>query len=96
MKNIFIDSTKKQSLLVPIDNYDFSNENEFLIDDAEKNLLDSLKWYEKELMEMLYDKSLREIQRDLNINYQFVNRILKKSKNKLWEERKKLQSKAVA
>jgi len=37
MKNIFLGNLKKESLLVPIDRYDFSNENTFEIDDAESN-----------------------------------------------------------
>jgi DNA-directed RNA polymerase specialized sigma24 family protein len=87
MKNIFLGNLKKENLLVPIDKYDFSNENTFEVDDAESNFIQSLKWYEKELIEMSYDLSLREIQKELNINYQFVNRILQKSKLKLWEEK---------
>lgn len=89
MKNIFLQSIKKEKLLVSIDKFDFSNEKVFEIDDAESDLIKSLKWYEKELLEMSYDKSLREIQRELNINYQFVNRIIQKSKIKLCEGKQK-------
>ena len=60
----------------------------FEIDDNEQFFIDSLKWYEKELIELSYDHSLRDIQKQLNINYQFVNRVLTKAKNK-WEDQKK-------
>ena len=93
MRNIFLQDLKKEKLLVSIENYNFSNPQTFEIDDAESDLIKSLKWYEKELIEMSYDKSLREIQRELNINYQFVNRILQKSKIKLCQEQKKYNQK---
>jgi len=89
MKNIFLGNIKKESLLVPIDRYDFSNENTFEIDDAESELMKSLLWWEKELLEISHDKSLREIQKEYNINYQFVNRIIQRARKKLWEEKDK-------
>ena len=60
----------------------------FEIDDNELLMINSLKWYEKELIEMSFDNSLRDIQKELNINYQFTNRILTKAKNK-WQDLKK-------
>ena len=85
MRNIFLDTIKKDKLFLDVDNYDFKDTSiTFEIDDNEKELIESLKWYEKELIEMSYDKSFHEIQRELNINYQFVRRILNKTKSK-WQ-----------
>ena len=88
MRNIFLDTIKKDKLFLDVDNYDFKDTSTtFEIDDNEKELIESLKWYEKELIEMSYDKSFHEIQRELNINYQFVRRILNKTKSK-WQDQK--------
>jgi DNA-directed RNA polymerase specialized sigma24 family protein len=88
MRNIFLDTIKKNKMFLDVDNYDFKdNDITFEIDDNEKELIEGLKWYEKELIEMSYDKSFHEIQRELNINYQFVRRILNKTKTK-WQDQK--------
>ena len=88
MRNIFLDTIKKDKLFLDVDNYDFKDTSiTFEIDDNEKELIEGLKWYEKELIEMSYDKSFHEIQRELNINYQFVRRILNKTKSK-WQDQK--------
>jgi len=96
MRNIFLQDLKKEKLLIPIDWFDFSSTQTFEIDDAESDLIKSLKWYEKELIEMSYDKSLREIQKELNINRGFVHRILQKSKLKLCEKREQVNQKELA
>ncbi len=88
MRNIFLDTIKKDKRFLDLDNFDFKDTNtEFEIDDNEKELIEGLKWYEKELIEMSYDKSFHEIQRELNINYQYVRRIVQKTKLK-WEDQK--------
>jgi DNA-directed RNA polymerase specialized sigma24 family protein len=88
MRNIFLDTIKKDKMFLDVDNYDFKdNDITFEIDDNEKEFIEGLKWYEKELIEMSYDKSFHEIQRELNINYQFVRRILNKTKTK-WQDQK--------
>ena len=73
---------------MPFDDFRITQEEIFEIDDEEQLFLDSLKWYEKELIEMSYSNSLRYIQKQLNINYQFTNRVLTKAKLK-WQEIKK-------
>lgn len=73
---------------MPFDDFRITQEEIFEIDDEEKLFLNSLKWYEKELIEMSYSNSLRDIQKQLNINYQFTNRVLTKAKLK-WQEIKK-------
>ena len=39
------------------------------------------KWWEKQLLIESYDKSLRQIEKDFNINYQFVRRRTNKSRS---------------
>jgi len=73
---------------MPFDDFRITQEEIFEIDDEEKLFLNSLKWYEKELIEMSYSNSLRDIQKQLNINYQFTNRVLTKAKLK-WQQIKK-------
>ena len=73
---------------MPFDDFRITQEEIFEIDDEEQLFLDSLKWYEKELIEMSYSNSLRDIQKQLNINYQFTNRVLTKAKLK-WQQIKK-------
>lgn len=86
MRNLFIDTTK-QKKHISIDTFDLpDNNNAFEYDDNEQELVSALKWYEKELIELSYDKPYREIQRELNINYKFVMRIVNKAKTK-WEEK---------
>jgi len=93
MRNIFLQDLKKEKLLVPIDYFDFSSTQAFETDDAESELIKSLKWYENELIEMSYDKSLRQIQKEFNINREFTNRIIQKSRKKLCEEKVKSNNK---
>jgi len=73
---------------MPFDDFRITQDDTFEIDDEEQLFLNSLKWYEKELIEMSYSNSLRDIQKQLNINYQFTNRVLTKAKLK-WQEIKK-------
>jgi len=88
MRNIFLDIVKQNKQFVDIENYEFKDSSKpFEIDDNEKEFLDSLKWYEKELIEMTHDKSCRQIQKDLNIHHKFIERILKKAKTQ-WQEKK--------
>lgn len=88
MRNIFLANLKKDNLLVSLGDHDIPDKAKvYEYTDKEKELIDSLKWYEKELIEMSYDKSFHEIQRELNINYQFVRRILNKTKDK-WQDQK--------
>jgi len=88
IRNMFFDYKKEKQKFINIDNYEFKdNSKPFEIDDNEKELIDGLKWYEKELIEMTHDKSYREIQKELNIHYKFVERILTKAKNK-WQDQK--------
>lgn len=86
--HLFLQTIKKESVFTSLDNIDVVDKsNPYEYNDKEKELIDSLKWYEKELIELSYEKSFHEIQRELNINYQFVRRILNKTKQK-WKDQK--------
>jgi DNA-directed RNA polymerase specialized sigma24 family protein len=90
IKNIFLNHLKKESLTINIDDYDFKDMlTTFELNDKEINFIGRLKWYERDVIEMTYDKSFHEIQRDLNVNYQFVRRILIKAQTKWQEENQK-------
>lgn len=54
----------------------FSDEELSLIVKASKDL----KWWQQQLLVESYDKSLRQIQKEFNINYQFVRRHTEKSR----------------
>ena len=87
IKNLFLHYLKNESLKRSIGDYDFKDTLiAFELDDNEINFVNSLKWYERDVIEMTYDKSFHEIQRDLNVNYQFVRRILIKAQKK-WQEK---------
>jgi len=80
IRNLFIDHAKKPS------NTDLSRlkliqSERYEPDDKEKKVLDRLTWLERELLELSCDKSLREIEREFNINYAFTHRIIKNVRN---------------
>jgi RNA polymerase sigma factor (sigma-70 family) len=88
IKNIFLDYLRKSKLTTSIENYDFNfKDNKIEFDDKEQEFISELKWYEKELLEMSFDLSLRQIEKEVNIHYKFTERILKKVRAK-WEDQK--------
>ena len=83
IKSIFIDHYRKIKYTVSIEDKDFiSNDNNFELCDTQTVLVDKIKWWEKEIVEMYYDYSLREIAEELNINYLFVHRTIQIAKHK--------------
>jgi DNA-directed RNA polymerase specialized sigma24 family protein len=87
IKNIFLDEIRKNKT-VSLNKFDVvDNHKSFELEDKEQELLNSLKWWEKDLIELTFDNSLHQIERDYNINYQFTRRVLIKAKNK-WQEKK--------
>jgi len=88
IKTLFLDYLRKSKLKISIDNFDFKNiENNFEFDDKEKEFIKELKWYEKELLEMSYDLSLRQIEKETKIHYKFTERVLIKVRKK-WQDQK--------
>ena len=84
MKNIFLDHIKKEKLNVSLNKfYNLeSDEITFEIDDQQKKIIDEIYWVAKDYLIMSYDMSLREMAKELNTNYAFIYRTMKKEKDK--------------
>lgn len=81
IRNLFLDSLK-QKREISIDEVTVKEtHNHFEIDDNELELIKGLKWWERELLELSYDHSLRELGEKLNINYAFIYRTIKRVRN---------------
>jgi RNA polymerase sigma factor (sigma-70 family) len=81
IRNLFLDSLK-QKREISIDEVTIKEtHNHFEIDDNELELIKGLKWWERELLELSYDHSLRELGEKLNINYAFIYRTIKRVRN---------------
>jgi hypothetical protein len=80
IKNLFLYHIK-QNKMIDLELVKEPITEMFEIDDNEKEILDSLKWWEVELIEMNQQYSLREMQQQLNINYAFIYRTIKKIKD---------------
>jgi RNA polymerase sigma factor (sigma-70 family) len=81
IRNLFIDFTK-QRIEISVDEITPKEiNNTFEIDDNELELIKGLKWWERELLELSFDHSLRELGEKLNINYAFIHRTIKRIRN---------------
>lgn len=101
LRNLFIDYCKqKKHQSIETLYYLPDNQTDKTFCDEEIELLlianDKLKWWEKQLLIESYDKSLRQIQKDFNINYQFVSRHTKKARNIVIEHKLKKNGKRSA
>ncbi len=89
IKNLYIDYLKQQSKTIPLDKLDFSFEtkiNDFSLTDREKQILNdfnNLKFYEREIIELASEKSLRKIAKEYNLHYAFVFRTKRDAINKI-------------
>jgi len=89
MKSIFL-NMKKTNRLIAIGNEEVNNlvdrnvnGHKFEPDDKQQELLtkaNKLPFTQRELLELNYDSSLREIQDEFGINYMFVYRAIKKAR----------------
>jgi len=93
MRNLFLDYIKKEKLKISIESiYHLENNDDtFEIDDEQKKLIENLYWVAKDYFIMSFDMSLREMAKELNTNYGFIYRTMKKEKDKLWQEAEKKQ-----
>lgn len=81
IRNLFIDSTKERKY-IPIDeNFIKEVNTNYEIDDEELQLIEGLEWWERDLIELSHDYSLRELGKKLNINYAFIHRTIKRVRN---------------
>jgi DNA-directed RNA polymerase specialized sigma24 family protein len=81
IRNLFINHTKQRVEFSIDDVIIKETQNYFEIDDNELELIKGLKWWERELLELSYDHSLRDLGEKLNINYAFIYRTIKRIRN---------------
>lgn len=89
IKSIFLDQKKKKKRIIYMEDgflQTFFREENFEINDEQKKAIDrfdKLPFHQKELILESYDKSLRAIEKEFNINYGYVHREIKKAKKKI-------------
>ena len=81
IRNLFIDTTKERKYITIDDNFTKEVNSNYELDDNELQLIDSLEWWERDLIELSHDYSLRELGKKLNINYAFIHRTIKRVRN---------------
>ena len=81
IRNLFIDTTKERKYITIDENFTKEVNTNHELDDNELQLIDSLEWWEQDLIELSYDYSLRELGKKLNINYAFIHRTIKRVRN---------------
>lgn len=91
MRNLFLDHIKKEKLKISIESlYHLEHkDNTFEIDDEQKKLIENLYWVAKDYFIMSFDMSLRQMAKELNTNYGFIYRTMKKEKEKIWQKEEK-------
>lgn len=85
IKNIFLQEIKTKKTVSIEKFYNFANPEPFELDDKEKEVIDNMYWVAKEYIELSETKSLREIGKELNTNYAFIYRTIKKEKER-WQK----------
>ena len=85
IRNLFYEYLRTKKKTVSINNfYDIAQDNNvFELDDYQLQLLEKLNWVEKGYLEMSFNMSLRQIQKELNTNYGYIYRTIKKAKEKI-------------
>lgn len=87
IKNIFLQEIKTKKT-VSIDKfYDIEDTEPFELDDIEQEILQNIYWVAKDYIELNETMSLREMAKELNTNYAFIYRTIKKEKEK-WQEKR--------
>jgi len=92
--NLFKDHLKQQDKTIPLDKLDFGFEtkiNDFSLTDREREILNdfnNLKFYEREIIELASEKSLRKIAKEYNLHYAFVFRTKRDAINKITNGKK--------
>ena len=81
IRNLFIDTTKERKYITIDENFTKEVTTNYEIDDYELQLIEGLKWWERDLIELSHDHSLRELGKKLNINYAFIHRTIKRVRN---------------
>lgn len=84
IRTIHIDHIKKDKKTISLDKfYSLTSHDEtFEIDDEQQKIINETYWVARDYLIMSYDMSLREMQKELNTNYGFIYRTMKKEKDK--------------
>lgn len=86
IKNIFLQDLKNKKT-VSIENfYNFTTPEVFEPDDKDIEVLQNVYWVARDYIELNKTMSLREMAKELNTNYAFIHRTIKKEKSK-WQEK---------
>lgn len=86
IKNIFLQEIKNKKT-VSIDNfYNFTTPEQFEVDDVQQEIIENIYWVARDYIELNQTMSLREMAKELNTNYAFIHRTIKKEKLK-WQEK---------
>lgn len=94
IRNLFLDAKRKEinkdgkKIIIPVEELFYLKDlnSNFEPDDYEIKLLENfekLPFHQRELIEESYTKSLREMEKEFNINYGYIYRELKKAKENL-------------
>jgi RNA polymerase sigma factor (sigma-70 family) len=87
IRNLFLDHIKQTKKRGHVNLDDFytleSQNNTFEIDDEQKEIIDNMYWVAKGYFELSQDMSLREMAKELNTNYVYIHRVMKKAKENL-------------
>jgi DNA-directed RNA polymerase specialized sigma24 family protein len=87
IRNLFLDhikQTKKRGHVNLDSFYDLECGNKpFEVDDEEKDIIDNMYWVAKGYFELSQDMSLREMAKELNTNYVYIYRVMKKAKENI-------------
>lgn len=86
MRSIYLDQFKKKKVVYIEDNLKQLKDakSEFEICDDGLEIISKMKWWEKELLELTYHYSYRQIQKEYNINHNMVFQVVKKYKT-IWQ-----------
>lgn len=83
IRNMFIDTTKKNKTL-SIEGFDHPQvSNDFELDDKQKDILDNMYWLAKGYFELSTEMSLREMGKELNTNYMYIHRVMAKARKQI-------------
>lgn len=90
MKSIYLNQKKTNRLINVEQVFDSQQQSTFEIADEDQEILDrydNLSFTEKELLELSYDNSLRDIQKKYGINYGYAHNVITAARKKVLQGR---------
>ena len=95
LKSIFLDYLRKEKTKVELnenlcnfDEYDYDNDK---IKELALEKVKQLPYFEKELLTVTQEISQRKLARETDISFIVINQTIKKTKQQLWQDLKKLK-----